>query len=183
MWKEAVTACICFRRLHEAKHIWNTPVGLWGRIWTRDLPDMMQECCPLKCDIQCCGKFVKMYWFAMVTAIDTKTKKYCESCVCCQWSSCEAIHYSTHISLVLQFVPHWTQTKLRYSLKNISVIRRSASMIFTFNTTCSSQAQGGSLAEILNSKLWHHLATLATSAAFFIKFQTAIIFWANFPNS
>ena len=99
-----------------------TPVGLWGRIWTRDLPDMIQECYLLKCDIQCYGEFVKMYWFSMVTAIDTKTKKYCESFVCYQWSSCEAIHYSAHISLVLQFVPHWTQTKMRYRLKSISVI-------------------------------------------------------------
>jgi len=188
MWKEAVTAwlwyylSICFGRLNEAKHLNHTSWSLGqdlnqgsprydaGVLSTQVWHSVLRWVCQdiLACHGYCYRhKDKEILW------------KLCVLSMKLMWGHTLLCTHFIGAPICATLNPDQIEVQTQ---EYLCYLRRSASLTFTFNT-CSSQAQGGSLAEILYSKLWHHLATLATSALFFTKFQTAIIFWANFPNS
>jgi hypothetical protein len=127
MWKEAVTAwlwyyiSICLGRLNKVNHLQHTSWSL-GQDLNQGSPRCYKNATHSNVTFSVMVSLSRCADLLQILLETQKTRKYCENDVCCQCSSCETIHFSAHILLALQFLPHWTQTTLRYRLKNIFVI-------------------------------------------------------------
>lgn len=117
----------------------------------------------------------------MVTTRNTMENKYCVNlCVLSKklmWGPFTALH----TLLELQLLPHWTQNITRYELKN--VCSEDLHQWFFHLILHIHSPVGGSLAEILGSKLDIILLLRLQVFRFVPKLHTVIIFWAILPNS